>query len=47
MQELIGTKDIPTQVKDPDLVQRRRRQIADAAVQLFIARDSIKLPPAK
>jgi AcrR family transcriptional regulator len=38
MQELIGTRDIPTQVKDPDLVQRRRRQIADAAVQLFIDR---------
>ena len=38
MQELIGTKDIPTQVKDPDLVSRRRRQIADAAVQLFIDR---------
>jgi len=36
MQELIRTKDIPTQVKDPDLVKRRRRQIADAAVQLFI-----------
>ncbi len=36
MQDLIRTKDIPTQVKDPDLVQRRRRQIADAAVQLFI-----------
>jgi AcrR family transcriptional regulator len=28
--------DIPTQVKDPDLVDRRRRQITDAAVQLFI-----------
>ena len=28
--------DIPTQVKNPDLVDRRRRQIADAAVQLFI-----------
>ncbi|MEJ5357939.1 MAG: TetR/AcrR family transcriptional regulator [Desulfobacterales bacterium] len=27
---------IPTQVKDPGLVERRRRQIADAAVQLFI-----------
>jgi AcrR family transcriptional regulator len=27
---------IPTQVKDPELVDRRRRQIADAAVQLFI-----------
>ncbi len=38
MQELIRTKDIPTQVKNPDLVQRRRRQIADAAVQLFIDR---------
>ncbi|MGD8208321.1 MAG: TetR/AcrR family transcriptional regulator [Desulfobacterales bacterium] len=36
MQELIRSKDIPTQVKDPDLVKRRRRQIADAAVQLFI-----------
>ncbi len=36
MHELIRTRDIPTQVKDPDLVERRRRQIADAAVQLFI-----------
>jgi AcrR family transcriptional regulator len=36
MQELNRTKDIPTQIKDPDLVDRRRRQIADAAVQLFI-----------
>jgi AcrR family transcriptional regulator len=36
MQELNRTKDIPTQVKDPELVDRRRRQIADAAVQLFI-----------
>jgi len=36
MQELDRTKDIPTQVKDPELVDRRRRQIADAAVQLFI-----------
>jgi AcrR family transcriptional regulator len=27
---------IPTQVKDPDLVDRRRRQITDAAVRLFI-----------
>jgi len=32
------TIDIPTQVKNPDLVERRRRQIADAAVQLFIDR---------
>jgi len=30
------TAAIPTQVKDPDLVERRRRQIADAAVRLFI-----------
>lgn len=30
------TKDIPTQIKDPDLVERRRRQIVDAAVRLFI-----------
>lgn len=36
MQDLPRTKDIPTQVKDPNLVNRRRRQIADAAVQLFI-----------
>jgi AcrR family transcriptional regulator len=36
MEELNRTKDIPTQVKDPELVERRRRQIADAAVQLFI-----------
>jgi len=36
MQDLPRTKDIPTQVKDPDLVKRRRLQIADAAVQLFI-----------
>ncbi len=36
MQDLPRTKDIPTQVKNPDLVKRRRRQIADAAVQLFI-----------
>jgi AcrR family transcriptional regulator len=36
MEKLNRTKDIPTQVKDPELVERRRRQIADAAVQLFI-----------
>ena len=29
-------KEIPTQIKDPDLVERRRHQIIDAAVQLFI-----------
>jgi AcrR family transcriptional regulator len=29
-------KDIPTQIKNPELVERRRRQIAEAAVQLFI-----------
>jgi AcrR family transcriptional regulator len=38
MQEPNRTRDIPTQVKDPDLVERRRRQIADAAVKLFIKR---------
>jgi AcrR family transcriptional regulator len=31
-----ATPDIPTQVKNQDLVQRRRRQIVDAAVELFI-----------
>ena len=30
------TSDIPTQIKNPELVARRRRQIADAAVRLFI-----------
>jgi len=30
------TQDIPTQIKNPELVTRRRRQIADAAVRLFI-----------
>ncbi|UCG14017.1 MAG: TetR/AcrR family transcriptional regulator [Deltaproteobacteria bacterium] len=29
-------KDVPTQVKDPELVKRRRRQIVDAAVDLFV-----------
>ncbi len=29
-------KDIPTQIKDKQLVQRRRRQIVDAAVELFL-----------
>lgn len=38
MEDLNRIKDIPTQVKDPLLVDRRRRQIADAAVQLFIDR---------
>ncbi len=28
--------DVPTQVKNPELIERRRRQIIDAAVQLFI-----------
>ena len=36
MEKSSRTIDIPTQVKNPDLVERRRRQIADAAVQLFI-----------
>ena len=33
---MLTSKDIPTQVKNPKLVQRRHRQIVDAAVQLFI-----------
>jgi len=32
------TKDIPTYIKDQNLVNKRRRQIVDAAVQLFIAK---------
>ncbi len=31
-----GLKEIPTQIKNPELVKKRRRQIVDAAVQLFI-----------
>ena len=36
MQGTHHIKDIPTQIKNPELVERRRRQIAEAAVQLFI-----------
>ncbi|MCU0561743.1 MAG: TetR/AcrR family transcriptional regulator [Desulfobacterales bacterium] len=36
MQRVHRTTAIPTQVKDPELVDRRRRQIADAAVKLFV-----------
>ena len=36
MEILHVTKDIPTQVKNPDLVKQRHRQIVDAAVPLFI-----------
>lgn len=31
-----GTQDIPTQIKNADLVNRRRHQITEAAVRLFI-----------
>ena len=31
-------REIPTQVKDRDLVERRRSQIADAAVEMFLER---------
>ncbi|WP_028324654.1 TetR/AcrR family transcriptional regulator [Desulfatirhabdium butyrativorans] len=31
-----STKDVATLVKNPDLVEKRRRQIIDAAVELFI-----------
>jgi AcrR family transcriptional regulator len=36
MQPVNRPSAIPTQVKDPELVARRRRQIADAAVKLFV-----------
>ena len=36
MEQLQGSKDIPTQIKNPDLVELRHRQIVDAAVKLFI-----------
>jgi AcrR family transcriptional regulator len=32
----IQTREVPTQVKNPDLVERRRRQIVEAAAKLFI-----------
>ncbi len=32
----LKTQDIPTQIKDPALVKRRRLQIVEAAVKLFI-----------
>ncbi|MGD9344220.1 MAG: TetR/AcrR family transcriptional regulator [Candidatus Aminicenantes bacterium] len=35
---LSETRDIPTYIKDPELVHQRRRQIVDASVQLFIAK---------
>ena len=34
--ETAKTSQVPTQVKDPQLVRRRRRQLVDAAVRLFI-----------
>lgn len=36
MQKASPTNDIPTQIKNPALVDQRRRQIAEAAVKLFI-----------
>jgi AcrR family transcriptional regulator len=36
MEKMRATKGIPTQIKNPDLVEQRHRQIVDAAVQLFI-----------
>ena len=36
MPEVSRTQDIPTQIKNPELVERRRTQIAKAAVKLFI-----------
>ena len=36
MQKASRTNDIPTQIKNPELVDRRRRQIAESAVRLFI-----------
>ena len=35
-QSIDRTREVPTQIKDPELVARRRRQIVDAAVPLFI-----------
>ena len=33
----IQLREVPTQVKNPDLVERRRQQIVEAAAKLFIA----------
>jgi AcrR family transcriptional regulator len=33
---LSKTEEVPTQIKNPELIEKRRRQIVDAAVQLFI-----------
>ncbi|MBN1223186.1 MAG: TetR/AcrR family transcriptional regulator [Candidatus Aminicenantes bacterium] len=35
-EEIRRMKEVPTQIKNPSLVKQRRRQIVDAAVQLFI-----------
>ncbi len=35
--EPIQLREVPTQVKNPDLVERRRQQIVEAAAKLFIA----------
>ncbi len=37
-EDMRKVEDIPSHVKDPDLIGRRRRQIVDAAVRLFIAK---------
>ncbi len=36
LQRQPGINDIPTQIKNSELVTKRRRQIADAAIKLFI-----------
>lgn len=36
IEQMRATKGIPTQIKNSDLVEKRHRQIVDAAVQLFI-----------
>ncbi|MBW2590969.1 MAG: TetR family transcriptional regulator, partial [Deltaproteobacteria bacterium] len=36
IQQSAGIKDVATQIKNPDLVERRRQQIVDAAAKLFI-----------
>jgi len=37
IEHAIRTRDVPTQIKNPDLVEKRRRQIVAAAAKLFIA----------
>jgi AcrR family transcriptional regulator len=38
IEQSMRTRDVPTQIKNPNLVEKRRRQIVQAAAKLFIAK---------